>query len=96
MGLLAEMNLLERRGEGTIGLVFGGQTMTLPINDTETMNGARTLLEDLQHYATESLKVTSLHRANINALTTTESVNAYDFRTGYPEKLHLTVLKQNQ
>lgn len=45
------------------------------------------LLTEVEHYAYQCLNVTEQHKANINALTDVDSVMAYDFTIGYPDKL---------
>lgn len=61
--------------------VFGGQQLTIP---TQT---AKMALAQIQIYADRCYIVTENHRAAINALTTIEEVEAYDYQQGYPEKL---------
>jgi len=58
-----------------------GITLTL---DCEKFLAA---LEVLRRYAYTAYNVTSRHLAVINALGTKETVESYDFTTGYPEKL---------
>lgn len=41
----------------------------------------------LEIYASEALNTTERHKIAINALQTIEDVEAYDYTTGYPEKL---------
>ena len=45
------------------------------------------MLNALIVYASEALNVTEAHKVAINALTTVEDVEEYDFEQGYPEKL---------
>ena len=52
---------------------------------------AEQALAMIQLYADNCFIVTKTHEANINNLDTIESVEAYDFTTGYPEKLHFTL-----
>lgn len=47
------------------------------------------MLNALEVYASEALNVTEEHRAAINALTSIEEIDEYDFTTGYPEKKEL-------
>ena len=61
--------------------VLNGVTLTLDIQT------AKTALAKVQIYANQAYGVTETHRAAINALETIEAVEAYDFTTGYPEKL---------
>jgi hypothetical protein len=61
--------------------VFGGQQLTIP---TQT---AKEYLAKIQIYADRCYIITETHRAAINALSTIEEVEAYDYQQGYPEKL---------
>jgi hypothetical protein len=51
------------------------------------LSSAMQMLYALELYASECYDNTARHRANINALTTIEEVEAYDFTLFYPEKL---------
>jgi hypothetical protein len=68
-------------GEETITVPIGGQFVTLPI-DT-----AKWVLALIQRYADNAASTTIAHKAAIGTLTTIEEVDAYDFTTGYPEKI---------
>ena len=52
-----------------------------------TVADARVKLAQVQLYADRCTIVTEGHKYAINALTSIEEVEAYDFTTGYPEKL---------
>ena len=60
---------------------FGGASYTFPLVTWKQM------LVDLEVYAGDAINVTESHKAAINALTTVEDVEEYDFETGYPAKL---------
>lgn len=47
------------------------------------------MLAQLEVYAGNCKAVTQQHKANVMALTTKEEIEAYDYTTGYPEKLNL-------
>ena len=68
---------LKEHGQSTVP--FAGQT--LPVDD------ALSMLSAIEAYATMTSFVTDSHKVAINALETIEAVEAYDFTTGYPEKL---------
>lgn len=51
------------------------------------LSSAMQMLYALELYASACYDNTARHRANINALTTIEEVEAYDFTASYPEKL---------
>ena len=56
-----------------------------------TVADARVKLAQVQLYADRCTIVTEGHKYAINALDTVEEVEAYDFSTGYPEKLVFNV-----
>lgn len=62
---------------------FKGQSYTFQIPVWKQM------LNQLEVYAGDALNVTEQHRTNINALTTVEEVENYNFTVGYPQKLAL-------
>lgn len=62
---------------------FGGMQFTFPTATWLQM------LNALEVYASEALNVTEAHRAAINALTSIEEIDEYDFTTGYPQKIVL-------
>ena len=72
-------------GREDVHPIFNGMTLTIP---TKT---AKLYLAQIQLYADECWMVTEGHKAAVNALETIEDVDAYNFRTGYPEKLTFTL-----
>lgn len=46
------------------------------------------MLAQLEVYAGNCLAVTQQHKANVMALQTKEEIEAYDYTTGYPDKLN--------
>lgn len=54
---------------------------------TFTLTQWKQMLIALEVYAGDALNVTESHKAAVNALTTVEEVDAYDYTVGYPEKL---------
>ena len=49
---------------------------------------AEMMLAQIQLYADQCFIVTKQHKINVEALTTVEEVNDYDFTVGYPEQLN--------
>ena len=49
------------------------------------------LLSALEMYALECFNVTAAHKKAVIELTDIEDVLAYDYKTGYPEKLKMEV-----
>lgn len=68
----------ERRLGGT---TVNFQGITLPLDTAEN------ILDRINRYARQCWEQTEYHAAAINALTSIETVDAYDFTVGYPEKL---------
>lgn len=64
---------------GVENVTFLGQTIPVAL--------ALQMLDAVNLYAMQCVAVTEAHRAAINALTTIEAVDDYDFTRGYPEKL---------
>ena len=54
---------------------------------TFTLTQWKQMLVALEVYAGDALNVTESHKAAVNALTTIEEVDIYDYTTGYPDKL---------
>ena len=51
---------------------------------------ALALLAKLEVYAGDCLANTQKHKAAVNALTSVEGIEVYDYKTGYPDKLNLS------
>lgn len=68
------------KASGVTEVSFMG--MTLPVDD------ALAMLSQIETYAAMTTFVTEGHRAAIEAKRSISTVKAYDFTTGYPEKLH--------
>lgn len=68
----------------------GAETVTKIFNETEytfTPEQWLQMLVLLEIYASDALNNTERHKIAINALTTLEEVEDYDYTTGYPTKL---------
>jgi hypothetical protein len=76
----------EMLGEATIELPLAGQFFTLPLVHAKMM-----LAAIQRRYADRAAIVTAKHKAAITTLATVEEVDAYDFTTGYPEKIVLEI-----
>jgi hypothetical protein len=68
-------------GAENITKVWEGKDYTFPVTAWDKM------LNQVEVYASECFNQTQRHAAAINALTTVEDVEAYDFTTSYPKKL---------
>ena len=70
-------------GETSVTVGLAGQVLVLSIME------AKVILAKIQRYADACYMVTQGHRKAIEALTTVEDVEGYDYTQGYPEKLAL-------
>jgi hypothetical protein len=71
--------------------IAAGQTMTVLWNNGVSFElniaDAVQMLNAIELYASACYDNTQKHIAAVNALTTIEEIEAYDFTIGYPEKL---------
>lgn len=72
-------------GEENISIWLKGMSFTMPCAQAEV------LMRSIENYAYECFNVTASHKQAVSQLTTIEEVKAYDYKTGYPEKLNLKV-----
>ena len=80
---LVSLDAAELLGETDITFVVEDVQASLPIKQV------RLLLAKIQRYADACFIVTERHKIAVKALRTVEEVEAYDYTTGYPEKLAL-------
>lgn len=80
-GLLLRFEAEGKVGRETTTLWYGGQSFTLPLAQ------AQQILIALELYASECYDRTQAHIAAVNAMESKEAVEAYDYTTGYPQKL---------
>ena len=80
-GLLLRFEAESKVGRETTTLWYGGQPFTLPLAQ------AQQILIALELYASECYDRTQAHIAAVNAMESKEAVEAYDYTTGYPQKL---------
>lgn len=85
ISLMNSTTILQNAGETTTTLWYDGVKYTLPCATLIQM------LSALEVYALQCYDVTEQHKAEVNALTTIEEVDAYDYTIGYPEKLSFEV-----
>lgn len=81
VGLMNSLDIERASGRNQSVLWFNGERYELPIVD------AMDLLADLELYALDCYNTTAEHKANVNALTTIEEIEAYNYKTNYPQKL---------
>ena len=80
-GLIARLNAEKAMGKTTSTLWYENMSFTLAIDDGLQMLAA------LEVYASECYDSTAAHKAEILAMEISDAVIAYDFTTGYPDKL---------
>lgn len=73
------------KGREETSLWLDGKCFVMPIA------AAQDLICTIEVYAKDCYNVTATHQAEVNKLKTIEEVEAYDYKTGYPEKLNLKV-----
>lgn len=73
------------KGREETSLWLDGKCFVMPIAV------AQDLICAIEVYAKDCYNVTATHQAEVNKLTTIEEVEAYNYKTGYPEKLNLKV-----
>lgn len=84
VGLMNSTTIAKAAGQKTTTLWLGGLKLVVDCDK------AIQLLSALEMYALECFNVTASHKAAVNELTTIE-VEAYDYKTGYPKMLEMSV-----
>lgn len=72
-------------GEKNISIWLKGMSFTMPCAQAEV------LMRSIENYAYECFNVTASHKQAVSELTTIEEVIAYDYKTGYPKMLEMSV-----
>lgn len=85
VGLMNSTTIAKAAGQKTTTLWLGGAKLVVDCDK------AIQLLSALEMYALECFNVTASHKAAVNELTTIEEVEAYDYKTGYPKMLEMSV-----
>lgn len=81
----SSLDSAEILGMDVVHPVINGMTFELQVAT------AKIYLAQIQIYADQCYGTTETHKAAINALETVEEVEAYDYTTGYPQKLVFTL-----
>jgi hypothetical protein len=79
----------ELLGIETLSFYVGDYLMEVSTND------AKYMLAQIQLYADQCYIVTKQHKLAVEALETIEAVDAFDYTSGYPEKLNFEVETEN-
>lgn len=96
-GLLVWLDKATRVGlmnSTTIAKAAGQETTTLWLRGVKLVvdcDKAIQLLSALEMYALECFNVTASHKAAVNELKSIEEVEVYDYKTGYPKMLEMSV-----
>lgn len=85
VGLMNSTTIAKAAGSETTTLWFGGVKLVVDCDK------AIQLLSALEMYALECFNVTASHKAAVNELRSIEEVEAYDYKTGYPKMLEMSV-----
>ena len=72
-------------GEENISIWLKGMSFTMPCAQAEV------LMRSIENYAYECFNVTAAHKVAVSELTTIEEVEAYDYKSGYPKMLKMSV-----
>ena len=80
--LIDSAKLLEQE---TISFYVDDSLLTIKVTDAEIM------LAKIQLYINDCDIINKQHELNIDKLTTIEEVDSYDYKAGYPEKLHFVI-----
>ncbi len=81
VGLVNSINIEQTAGKETTVLWYDATKYVIPIPL------ALWMLSSLELYALDSYNATQEHIASVKALATKEEVEAYDYTSGYPDKL---------
>ena len=96
-GLLVWLDKATRVGlmnSTTIAKAAGQKTTTRWLKGIKLVvdcDKAIQLLSALEMYALECFNMTASHKAAVNELPTIEEIEAYDYKTGYPKMLEMSV-----
>lgn len=80
--LKASLEAIEAEGGAEMTKTFGG------IEYTFTVEQWKAMINTVENYAGACQNVTTAHRQAVEALTTVKKVEAYDYTTGYPQKIN--------
>lgn len=85
VGLMNSTTISKAAGQKATTLWLGGAKLVVDCDK------AIQLLSALEMYALECFNVTASHKAAVGELTTIKEVEAYDYKTGYPKMLEMSV-----
>ena len=85
VGLMNSTTIAKAAGQETTTLWLGGAKLVVDCDK------AIQLLSALEMYALECVNATASHKAAVGELKTIEDVKVYDYKTGYPKMLEMSV-----
>ena len=85
VGLMNSTTIAKATGQQTTTLWLGGLKLVVDCDK------AIQLLSALEMYALDCFNVTASHKQAVSELTTIEEVEAYDYKSGYPKMLEMSV-----
>lgn len=85
VGLMNSTTIAKAAGQETTTLWLGGLKLVVDCDK------AIQLLSALEMYALECFNVTASHKAAVSELKTIKEVEVYDYKTGYPKMLEMSV-----
>jgi hypothetical protein len=85
VGLMNSTTIAKAAGQKTTTLWLGSAKFVIDCDK------AIQLLSALEMYALECFNVTASHKAAVGELKTIEDVKVYDYKTGYPKMLEMSV-----
>lgn len=85
VGLMNSTTIAKAAGQKETTLWLGGVKLVVDCDK------AIRLLSALEMYALECFNVTASHKQAVSQLTNIEEVEAYDYKTGYPKMLEMSV-----
>ena len=85
VGLMNSTTIAKASGKQTTTLWLGGLKLVVDCDK------AIQLLSALEMYALDCFNVTASHKQAVSDLTTIEEVEAYDYKSGYPKMLEMSV-----
>ena len=85
VGLMNSTTIAKASGQETTTLWLGGMKLVVDCDK------AIQLLSALEMYALECFNVTASHKQAVSELTTIEEVESYDYKSGYPKMLEMSL-----
>lgn len=85
VGLVNSIGIEKESGRMNTTLWYNAEKYVIPVDD------ALAMLNQLELYALDCYNVTQSHIAAVKGLSTVQQVEAYSYKTGYPEQLNFVL-----